>query len=96
MHYTKTLGRAVGVFDTVAGAYFVHVAPQAFYNGEYTFAFATLPLSIVGLYLVADGISDVITGCHHYLGLNIWKRLTKSEKTKESIDADLRRMIGKD
>ena len=42
--------------------------------------------------LAADGVTDIAKGTHHYLGMRLWQRFTKSEERKRQIDDAMKDM----
>lgn len=52
-------------------------------------------LSFIPTYLVADGITDMVKGGHHYLSLTIWKKLSRNPQTKLRLQESIDRMTGK-
>ncbi len=46
-------------------------------------------VGLFGLYAIAEGLTDTVKGSHHYLGLRIWGKFTKSEETRREIKRDI-------
>ena len=74
----STKARLVGAYNVFVGGFFAYLGYNVY-----------PPLLAIPLCLSVDGISDVITGKHHYLGLKIWQHLTSSERRKREIQESL-------
>lgn len=42
---------------------------------------------------ITDGVVDVVKGTHHYFGLQVWKKLSRKQETKEKIDKSQQNML---
>lgn len=51
------------------------------------------PLIAGTVYFTMEGIVDIALGTHHYLTLQVYRRLARSESTKQSIKADIEYML---
>lgn len=58
-------------------------------------AYGSLGLSFIPAYFVLNGIIDAIKGTHHYLGLTIWKKLSRNPETKLRLQEEIDIMTGK-
>ena len=52
-------------------------------------AASAVPLAVVA----ADGLGDIYKGTHHYLGMQIWKRITRNPQTREWVQKGIDDMI---
>jgi hypothetical protein len=82
MEYS-TRCRIAGGVNTLAGSFFTSTP---IITDEKSF----IPLAVVGAYLAIDGISDIVTGRHHYLTSIIEHCFKKPEKAKDEIDGYLK------
>ncbi len=46
-------------------------------------------ISIIPSYIAIDGLVDTLKGTHHYLGLHIWKRLTRNPEWKIKLQKEI-------
>ena len=54
----------------------------------------TYALGVSGCALiVADGLTDIAKGTHHYFGMQLWRKLTKNERIRQRIDEETRHML---
>ena len=52
-------------------------------------AASAVPLAV----MAADGLGDIYKGTHHYLGMQIWKRITRNPQTREWVQKGIDDMI---
>jgi hypothetical protein len=38
---------------------------------------------------IADGLVDIVKGYHHYLGMQVWRKITRNPKRREQLDKAL-------
>ena len=48
---------------------------------------------LIGGLCIGDGLTDVAKGTHHYLGMRIQQKLTKSEERKADIEGEIQRQL---
>ena len=98
----KTLGRAFGAFEAAAFGVSGYLLYKNLFNLDYNqlasiipqdklLKFYALELALAPIVLlgIADGLTDVVKGTHHYFGCKVWQKLTRIRETKQGIERDL-------
>lgn len=44
-------------------------------------------------FVIADGLTDVVKGTHHYFGCKVWQKLTRNPETKRRIQSELEEQL---
>jgi hypothetical protein len=95
-----TGGRIGGAIELLIGIPTLYYAADYFYGictGNYPLGWTAGIMAIAApcsLVLIADGVTDMVKGTHHYLQPKLMKKFTKSEKTRAELDQYIIEMLG--